>query len=134
MANVDMNSRFLSRIIICMLSVFLHEAANGQTGKPFIRVARIVVDSTDLGKYNAALKEGVETAVRVEPGVLALYAVADKDRPTHITVFEIYASEEAYKSHLQTPHFKKYKAATMDMVKSLELMDTSPIALAAKQH
>ena len=117
-----------------MLGISLFSNAYGQSGKPFIRVARIVVDSAALDKYNAALSEGVNAAVKNEPGVLALYAVADKQRPTHITVFEIYASEEAYKLHLQTAHFKKYKSSTMDMVKSLELMDASPIAWAAKQH
>jgi 4-carboxymuconolactone decarboxylase len=117
-----------------MLSISLYPNAHDQAGKPFIRVARIVVDSAALEQYHAALKEGIETAVKVEPGVLALYAVADRERPTHVTVFEIYASEEAYKLHIQTPHFKKYKSATMNMVKSLELMDTSPIAMASKQQ
>ena len=122
-----MNNRILSRIIgLVMLSISFYPNAHGQSGKPFIRVARIVVDSAVLEQYHAALKESIGTAVKVEPGVLALYAVADKERPTHITVFEIYASEEAYKLHLQTRHFKKYKSTTMNMVKSLELMDTSP--------
>jgi 4-carboxymuconolactone decarboxylase len=115
-----------------LLGVFSPGTATAQDNSSFVRVARIVVDSAQLEEYNAALKENVEAAVRVEPGVLALYAVADKAHPTHITVFEIYASEEAYKAHLQTPHFKKYKSTTLKMVKSLELMDTSPIALAHK--
>jgi quinol monooxygenase YgiN len=78
------------------------------------------------------LKEGVETAVRVEPGVLTLYAVYDKYHPTHVTVFEEYADQVAYEAHLKTPHFLKYKNGTKAMVKSLELMEVSPIALAAK--
>ena len=116
-----------------MLSLFLQGAVSAQENKPFVRVARIVVDSLQLDSYHAALKENVEAAVRVEPGVLALYAVADKAQPTHITVFEIYASEEAYKEHLQTAHFKKYKASVANMVKSLELMDAVPIAMAEKR-
>ena len=50
----------------------------------------------------------------------------------HVTVFEIYADKDAYKTHLETAHFKKYKAATQDMVRSLKLRDTLPIALSAK--
>ena len=73
-----------------------------------------------------------ETAVRIEPGVLSLFAVYDRDQPTHVTVMEIYADETAYHSHLQTPHFIKYKETTKDMVKSLELVDAIPIGLASK--
>jgi hypothetical protein len=39
---------------------------------------------------------------------------------------------DAYKSHLETAHFKKYKTTTQDMVKSLKLRDTVPISLGAK--
>ena len=79
------------------------------------------------------LKEGIKTAVRVEPGVLRMYAVYDRTNPTHVTVFETYASKEAYESHIQTPHFKKYKTGTAAMVKSLELMDVVPIAFEEKK-
>jgi len=59
--------------------------------------------------------------------------VADKDSPANITIFEIYADEDAYNAHLGTPHFKKYKSSTKEMVKSLELIKTVPIALEAKR-
>ncbi|MBN8651368.1 MAG: antibiotic biosynthesis monooxygenase [Cytophagales bacterium] len=91
------------------------------------RLARLVIDSTQLESYRAFLKEEIETSLRVEPGVLTLYAVAEKNKPTHITILEIYANEEAYKKHIQTPHFLKYKNGTKDMVKSLELIEADPL-------
>ena len=94
-----------------------------------MRIGRIVVDSAQLESYKAALEEGVTTAVNVEPGVLSISAVYEKDHPTHVTVFEIYADENAYKSHIQTPHFLKYKSTVQHMVKSLELVDVSPIVM-----
>ena len=78
------------------------------------------------------MKEQIEAAARLEPGVLALYAVTDKENPAHIVVFEIYADIEAYKAHLETAHFKKYKVATQEIVKSLNLRETVPIQLGAK--
>lgn len=99
---------------------------------PYVRVAEIEVDPVQLEVYKAAAKEIIEDSVRLEPGVLALYSVSDKDNPAHVTVFEIYADNDAYKTHLETAHFKKYKAATQDMVISLKLRDTVPIALSAK--
>lgn len=92
-----------------------------------VRLAKLVIDSAQLESYKAALKEEIEASVRLEPGVLTLYAVAEKDNPTHITILEIYADTNAYKAHLQTPHFIKYKTGTKEMVKSLELVETTPL-------
>ena len=61
-----------------------------------------------------------------------LYALSEKDNPTHIRVFEIYRDTDAYKSHLESAHFKKYKTTTEKMVKSLKLVQTTPIMLGAK--
>lgn len=92
-----------------------------------VRLAKLVIDSTQLESYKAALKEEIEASVRLEPGVLTLYAVVEKDNPTHITILEIYTDTNAYKAHLQTPHFIKYKTGTKEMVKSLELVETTPL-------
>ena len=97
-----------------------------------MRVAEIDIDPAQLEAYKTAVSEEIENSVRAEPGVLALYAVSDKDNPAHVRVFEIYADSDAYKTHLETPHFRKYKAATQDMVRSLRLIETVPIALGAK--
>jgi quinol monooxygenase YgiN len=106
----------------------------GQGGKePYVRVAEIEIDPVQLEAYQAAVKEQIEAAIRLEPGVLALYSVADKDNLAHITVFEIYADVEAYNTHLETAHFKKYKTATQNMVKSLKLRETVPILLGVKR-
>lgn len=116
-----------------MATLFSIGAASAQDNKDLVvRVARIQIDTAQLENYRVALKEGAETAVRLEPGVLALYAVYEKNNPTHVTVFEVYANAAAYKTHLETTHFKKYKRTTKDMVKSLELVDVNPIALASK--
>ncbi|WP_081155877.1 putative quinol monooxygenase [Niastella vici] len=113
---------------------FMYNVSFAQTRDPYVRIAKIIVDSTQLENYKAALKEGIETAVRLEPGVLRMYAVYDKNKPTHVTVFETYASKQAYESHIQTPHFKKYKTGTGGMVKSLELVDVIPIVFEAKKQ
>jgi quinol monooxygenase YgiN len=113
------------------MALFTHNA-EAQDKNLVVRIAKLQIDSAQLEVYRAALKEHAETAVRVEPGVITLYAVYEKANPTHVTVFEIYANEDAYKSHLETAHFKKYKSTTKDMVKSLELVPCNPIALESK--
>lgn len=117
--------RFLITITFFVL-VFGAVSAQ-EENKKMVRLAKLVIDSAQLTAYNAMLKEEIETSLKVEPGVITLYAVAEKNKPTHITILEIYASVDAYKKHIQTPHFLKYKNGTKDMVKSLELVETIPL-------
>ena len=117
----------LSISIISMMTFVFCGQASVQNKNQMVRLAKLVIDSTQLENYNALLKEEIEASVRVEPGVLTLYAVAEKNNPTHITILEIYADTVAYKSHLLTPHFIKYKNGTKDMVESLELVETVPL-------
>ena len=99
---------------------------------PYVRIAELEVNPAQLESFKAAAKEVGETSVREEPGCLALYAVSEKENPGRIIVFEIYRDEVAYKTHVQTPHFKKFRATTDNMVQSRKLIDTTPISLAAK--
>lgn len=116
--------RMLFVIILVQLSVV--PAAAQQEGQ-IVRLARLVIDPAQLETYKLLLKEGIETALREEPGVLTLYAVSEKEAPTHFTILEIYANAEAYQSHIKTPHFQKYKTGTAQMVQSLELIDAVPL-------
>ncbi|WP_420151554.1 putative quinol monooxygenase [Spirosoma sp.] len=113
-------------LIISLLTLFSVERAFAQTTR-MVRIAKIVVDPAQLDAYKAALKEEIESSMRLEPGVLTLYATTEKENPTHITILEIYADTNAYKVHTQTPHFLKYKTGTKDMVKSLELIEVDPL-------
>jgi len=110
-----------------MAFIFCNNVFAQEESKQMVCLAKLVIDSAQLENYNAILKEEIETSIKVEPGVLTLYAVAEKDKPTHITILEIYAYADAYKKHIQTPHFLKYKNGTKDMVKSLELVETIPL-------
>jgi quinol monooxygenase YgiN len=110
----------------------LKNATSETMERPLVRIAELEIDAAQLPAYRNALKEEIANSIRVEPGVLTLYAVSVKDNPTQIRIFETYKDQEAYEAHLQTPHFKKYKTETQGMVKSLRLIETEPILLGAK--
>lgn len=92
-----------------------------------IRFAKLEIDSAQLEEYMVFLKEGIETSIATEPGVLTMYGVQEQDNPTKVTMLEIYLNDSAYQSHLKTDHFLKYKTGTLEMVKSLELVDLDPV-------
>ncbi|HEY4189262.1 MAG TPA: putative quinol monooxygenase [Candidatus Limnocylindrales bacterium] len=99
---------------------------------PFVRVAEIEVDPAHREAFVSAVKEEMAESVRVESGVLAIYAVAEKDRPSHLRFFEIFASEAAYDAHLESAHFRKYRTTTESMIRSRVLVETVPIQLSSK--
>jgi len=100
--------------------------------KRIVRLAELEIYPDQLNAYKAALKEEIEASIRTEPGVLTLYAVSVKAHPEQIRLFETYRDVASYQAHLQSPHFKKYKDQTQQMVKSLTLLDTDPIMLSSK--
>ena len=103
-----------------------------QADEQYVQVAEIEVDPVQFDAYRAAVQEQIDAAIRNEPGVLVLYAVSEKHNPTHVKVFEIYRDRSAYEAHLGSDHFKKYKTSVDKMVKSLKLMQATPIMLGAK--
>lgn len=103
--------------------------AIGQPLKPLIeldmmvRISEIEIALEYLEEYNDILEKESSESIKLEPGVIAIYPMFQKENPAQIRIVEIYANQEAYKSHLQTPHFQHYKTTTLKMVKSLKLID-----------
>jgi quinol monooxygenase YgiN len=120
-------------VLAAMTAAALGGSQSSTTSEPqMVRLAKLVIDPAQLNLYRSALREEIEASVKLEPGVLTLYAVAEKERPTHFTILEIYASRAAYEAHIKTPHFLKYKNSTSQMVKSLELVETEPLVPSMK--
>ncbi len=117
----------ISTTLLTILTLASCKPSSAPEKKSMVRLAKLIIDSVQLESYKAFLKEEIENSLRLEPGVQSLYAVAEKNNPTHITILEIYADTAAYQSHIQTPHFLKYKTGTKEMVKSLELVETVPL-------
>ena len=92
-----------------------------------VRLSKIEVYPKFLEEYLEYAREVGEISLRTEPGVLTMYAVQEKDNPCRITILETYASNEAYRQHISSPHFQKYKKGTLHMVKDLVLSDQNVV-------
>ncbi|MET1055746.1 MAG: antibiotic biosynthesis monooxygenase [Pedobacter sp.] len=128
---IEILTLVINVLTIIVFTLFQTDAMAQQSSRK-VRIANIEIDSACVEEYRAALAKHAKIAVQVEPGVLALQAVYDKEHPTKVIVFEVYASEQAYQLHIKTPHFLEYKNGTLKMVKSLVLVDVAPIALEIK--
>ena len=92
-----------------------------------IRYSVIEVVPDYIDEYLPLALEVGEISMRTEPGVLSMYPTVSTEDSCKVTIMEIYASQDAYKSHIASPHFQKYKQGTLHMVKSLQLLDQNPL-------
>lgn len=92
-----------------------------------IRLSKVEVDSAYLDEYMRYATEVGEISLRTEPGVITMYALQEKENPCNITILETYASQEAYRKHIASAHFQKYKQGTLHMVKNLQLLDQAEL-------
>jgi len=110
-------------LLFTMGVIFSCTNSFAQQKEMMVRLAEIEIFPADLEEYSAILKEEAAASVKLEPGVLCIFPMYQKESPTQIRLLEIYANREAYESHLKTPHFQHYKTSTLKMVKSLKLID-----------
>ena len=96
-------------------------------GDLVVRIAEIEVYPKWLDAYLAAARTVEAESVAKEEGVICILPMQMKENPNIIRIIDFYRSEEAYKAHLQTPHFRTYKEGTPHMVKSLKLVPMSPL-------
>ena len=114
--------------------------ANQQTKKKceenmfVVRIAEIEVYPEWLEAYLAAAGTVGAKSVAKEPGVICIFPMQKKESPTSIRIVEIYRSEEAYKAHLATPHFRAYKEGTPHMIKSFSLVPMQPLDESGMKH
>ncbi len=105
----------------------LQDTGKGEDDMLVVRIAEIEVYPEWLEAYLAAAGTVGAESVAKEPGVVCIFPMQKKESPTSIRIVEIYRSEEAYKAHLATPHFRAYKEGTPHMIKSLELVPMRPL-------
>jgi quinol monooxygenase YgiN len=106
-------------------------SSSGSSQGMMVRISEIRIDPARLDEYNAILKEESEASVRLEPGVISIFPMYQRENPTEVRILEIYASRAAYDAHIKSPHFEKYKTTTLPMVTSLKLVDMETLDPAA---
>ena len=125
--NTDFKIKAPMSFSILLLMTVSYQTASAQQEEPMVRMAEIEIDSAYLEEYKAILKEEAAASVRLEPGVITIFPMCEEENPSQIRILEIYASRAAYEQHLKTPHFLKYKTTTLNMVKSLKLVDMKAV-------
>ena len=117
----------LSALVLSVTAVAQETVTPVNDNTMIVRLAEIEVYPELLTEYLKFANEVDRLSVAREPGVVCLFPMQSAEDSTQIRILEIYASEEAYQSHIKTAHFQKYKQGTMHMVKSLKLPTMKPL-------
>ena len=85
----------------------------------FVLQVQIVIKPENVDKFMAKCLENA-TAARKEPGCKGFDVCFDLQDRTKVMLYEVYADENAFEAHQQTPHFKKYVAEAVPLLASRE--------------
>jgi quinol monooxygenase YgiN len=71
---------------------------------------------------DAFMKKALENAreARKEPGCKQFDVLVDPKDSARVMLYEVYNDEQAFETHQQTPHFKKYLAEAVPLLASRE--------------
>lgn len=95
---------------------FLGDRKIKQTSTTQTRLVNVIVKPEHNIQFSKIIQAEMAQSLKVEDGVLAMYAATKQDSPNDWIFFEIYADEAAYQAHRETPHFKDYLKQTDKMI------------------
>jgi autoinducer 2-degrading protein len=107
-----------------------HEAA-AQAGPYIVNAINLDIAPDQFDKFMEAAKENAAASTK-DPGCREFNIVVSKDDPHHIMFFEVYDNAAALDLHRATDHFKKYQAATKDMVTKRDAKQFLSVAMNMK--
>jgi len=122
----------MARILLILITLILiggtpvlaQDLIKDNNNGMIVRISEIEVYPEYLDEYLNYAAEVAKASVEKEKDVISIYPMAVIKDNTQIRILEIYKNQDAYKKHIASPHFKKYKEGTLHMVKNLDLVDT----------
>lgn len=95
---------------------FLGDRKIKQTATTQSRLVSLTVKPEHNIQFSKIIQAEMAQSLKVEDGVLAMYAATKQDSLNDWIFFEIYADEAAYQAHRETLHFKDYLKQTDKMI------------------
>src|ERR1700730_14283434 len=107
--------------------------ATAQSAGVYINAVDLDIVPSETAKFLEAVKENGQLAVK-EAGCREFNITVLANNPNHVFLYEVYDNEAALTAHRNTDHFKKFQAATANMVSGRNVRAMSLIAFNSKGH
>ena len=82
----------------------------------YVIIAPVQIKPGSRDQFVEAIIGDAIGSVNDEPGCRRFDVIQDADDENRVWLYEIYDDEAAFKAHLQTPHFIKFRDATADII------------------
>lgn len=97
-----------------------------------VHLFHLAVEKEDELAFHEAGIHNLTTSHRREEGTLAMYASSFRDLSTEFIVFEVYADENAYQIHRNSPQFQAYVEKVGGKLIKRESFEVEPVFLKEK--
>ncbi|MBG9367866.1 antibiotic biosynthesis monooxygenase family protein [Streptococcus sp. NLN64] len=85
--------------------------------KPVMNLFRIAIHSEDKDTFLGVLSHLAKLTKEVEPGFLSLFAFRSPDQEDVYLILEVFASNQAYLSYLNSATYKAYQEVTQPLIR-----------------
>ena len=122
---------FLAGVLI-VVSLPSRDAA-AQSSGGYINTVDLDIVPDQMGQFIELARENGAASIK-EPGCREFNISVMDGKPNHVFVYEVYDNEAALRAHLNSDHFKKFIAATANMITGRNVRAMSPIAFNSKSR
>jgi quinol monooxygenase YgiN len=129
-----MHKSILTATAIATLFVSLPgQSPRAESPAPYINLVELIVVPSELPKFLEFAKDNAANAMK-DPGVREFNITQLATNPNHVVFYEVYDNEAALNAHRATDHFKKYQAATANMVADRNVRGMASVAFHSDGH
>lgn len=96
-------------------SVAMNTNGTGLSGHFFVVAAYLDIDQANFDKFLTAAKENAAASVR-DPGCREFNIAVAQQRPHQVLFFAVFYAAAAFDAYQASGHFKKFEAATSNMI------------------
>jgi autoinducer 2-degrading protein len=120
-------------IVAAMLLPLSGRDAAAQSAGVYIVAVDLDIVPSETAKFLEAMKENGELAIK-EGGCREFNITVLASDPNHVFLYEVYDTEAALAAHRSTDNFKKFSAATANMISGRNVRAMSLIAFNSRGH
>jgi quinol monooxygenase YgiN len=88
----------------------------------FVLVVDFQVKPEHLARFNELIAVNATASVGTEPGCRQFDVLRAADDPCRVVLYEVYDSEDAFKTHLEQAHTKTFLGQAKDLVAKQTLL------------
>lgn len=96
---------------ITMIALSFATALN-VNATPIVNLFELGIQQGQTAQYDKVGTHNITTSINTETGTLAMYSMKQKNDLNMAYMFEIYADEQAYQTHIQSPQYKAFLQAS----------------------